>query len=106
MQLLFDQTRVPRTLSRAEWRVIYRNVRMTRRELAIESDRMVERLRKLPATSPEAVLIDRMRGEMIQRLVNPPLLLGPYQDDGPISLAQANERNAAAIRRFGAAPLP
>lgn len=84
MQLLFDQTRVPRSTTRNQWREMDRWRRVTERKLAVEVERKCDTLRKMTeqfvATGSTTVLLQRVQDDIIQHLVFPPLLLGPHQE--------------------------
>lgn len=72
MKLLWMPTRLPRTMSRREWREIYRWKRVEEK--------------KLRQMEIEAIRIAAMfdRAEMLDRIVNPPLLLHPLMQP-PVS---------------------
>ena len=72
MRLLFDQRKVPRSTSRAEWREIDRWCRTTRRELAEHELWQRDLLAVSGSTNP-------MRAHLIDAMINPPLVLGPHQ---------------------------
>lgn len=70
--VLFDLDQVPRTVRRKEWYAAWRQVRIARREQKQHGERDRELLKTLPAGP--------YRRELIDRMVNPPILLGPYMD--------------------------
>lgn len=72
MRLYFDQTRIPRSVGRSEWRRIQREVRVTRKELAKAEATRIDMLR-------DPTLPKHLREDLINHLINPPILLGPYQ---------------------------
>lgn len=74
LALCFNQTKVPRTVTRDEWREIDRWRRVTQRQLAKDAQAEIERLVVFGSTHPE------LARRMAERITNPPLLLGPYQD--------------------------
>lgn len=71
MELYFRMEEVPRSIGREEWYRIHRWTRIQRKELA-ESR---EKKRQLLFTTPPAIM-----QRIIDELVCPTLLLGPYMD--------------------------
>jgi hypothetical protein len=75
VRLYFDPRMLPRTMTRDEWRALDRWRRLIRKELAqqLEARReMIARLITDVSIFGRAAVLDDM--------VNPPLLLGPYMD--------------------------
>lgn len=73
MKLLFDITKLPRSTTREEWKLHERWARVTRKGLKHGEEQRLALLRK------RENLPERIRLSMIEDMVNPPLLLGPYQ---------------------------
>lgn len=73
--LQFDPSKIPRTISRQGWRKIWRWKRVTEKRLSEEFQKQHEAFVATGHLWPEHV-----RAEYLDKLVNPPLLLGPYQD--------------------------
>lgn len=71
MELYFRPEEVPRSIKRPEWYRIWRWTRIQRKELA-ES---MERKRKMLLAVPPSI-----RQDIINEMIYPPLLLGPYMD--------------------------
>lgn len=68
--LYFDPSKFPRTITRAEWRDIWRWKRETQKRIAQE---IVDRQNDLIFFG--TVMLPAQRKEIIERLVNPPLLV-------------------------------
>lgn len=84
--LLFDQTRLPRSMKRCEWVEIHRWRRTTQKRLKEETERHIDVLRQ-HIEEVHAFGSSMLRvSEAIGDIVNPPVLLGPYQDRGPLTL--------------------
>jgi len=71
MILLFDITKIPRTISREKWKELWRWKRVTLNDLA----QMNEQKHKLLGTD----IPDKIKLDIVDQLTNPPVLLGPYQ---------------------------
>jgi hypothetical protein len=70
VSLHFDPAKFPRTISRAEWREIWRWKRSTEKKLADEARRQVADLVAFGST-----MLPGVRAELIDNLVRPPLLV-------------------------------
>ena len=73
MVLLFDINKVPRSTTRAEWREMDRWRRSTEARLRAERYKQLEMLTIYGTTNPE------LAAELADRVINPPVLLGPHQ---------------------------
>jgi hypothetical protein len=75
--LLFDQKRLPRSMKREEWREVDRWRRITQRKLREATERDADAIRRareeLGAFGSATLLL------AAERLVNPPVLIWPYQ---------------------------
>ena len=69
-QVYFHLQSVPRTISRTEWYTTWRKVRMMQ-----NTQRLIERSERELLRTP---LPDNVRQDIFERMVNPPLLLGPW----------------------------
>ena len=76
MQLYFVPTKLPRTMSRKEWKECDRWRRVTQKKLAEEMQKKIDML----ATFGTTELEQRMKRDIINEAIYPPLLLGPYMD--------------------------
>lgn len=74
MKLLFDQTRLPRTMTREGWKECDRWRRTTQRKLSDETERRIEWMRAYGTSHPEIAL------SVAEDIINPPVLLGQYQE--------------------------
>lgn len=77
MILMFNPKVLPRTMTRKEWRDIDRWRRLTQKDLRAAAQREEETLRHMCedlGAFGTARLVQR-----IDRMVNPPVLIGPYQ---------------------------
>jgi hypothetical protein len=72
MKLYFDPQKLPRTIDRREWRELHRWQRLTKKELIKHEEELVQKL-KDPAYG-------HARNHIIDELVYPPLLFGPYME--------------------------
>jgi hypothetical protein len=72
MRLLFNPAKLPRTMTRKEWKEIDRWRRVVTRKLR---ESLEQRLSEVFIRGGEKFLID-----VLDEAVNPPLLLGPYQE--------------------------
>lgn len=70
----FHMPDVPRTINREEWYKIWQEVRRRRKEVAAWN---ISRSNLLTIELP-----DYMRKDIIEHLINPPLILGPYMNRG------------------------
>lgn len=80
LALMFDQTKLPRTMKRTEWQSIYRWKRQTQKQLREFAEREAEVLR---AAAVEAATFGTSiigLDHMVDGLIHPRLLIGPYQD--------------------------
>jgi hypothetical protein len=73
MQLLFDQNKLPRTMTRQQWRKCDRWRRSAQKILRQYTERRLEALIRIGTSNP--VLQD----ELLNEIINPPVLMGPYQ---------------------------
>lgn len=73
MMLVFDPTKVPRSIGREEWRLMHRWCRVASREISEQNTALIKNLGAFGSTHPEFV------ARAVERLVNPPILLGPWQ---------------------------
>ena len=73
--LAFNQSTLPRSMTRQEWREVDRWRRVTQKVLAEQARKRVDNLIAFGSSMPSW-----QRKDLIDRLVNPTLLLGPYQD--------------------------
>jgi hypothetical protein len=69
--VLFVLEKIPRTVGREEWYNIWRKVRRMRTEQKELDERICRLLPSMPT---------KIRQAEIDRIVNPPLLLGPYME--------------------------
>ena len=74
MVVVFDITKVPRHTTRQEWREAYRWVRVQRKVLKKQEDTKIELLRTHGDT-----MLPRMKQDLMNHLIYPPILLGPWQ---------------------------
>jgi len=73
MQLLFDQNKLPRTMTRQQWQECDRWRRSTQKILRQYTERRLEALIRIGTSNP--VLQD----ELLNEIINPPVLMGSYQ---------------------------
>lgn len=73
----FRMTECPRTLTRDEWRDIYRRVRVGRKWAREQTERSMDMIREFNENIPEHTMKD-----MIDMFVTPPIVLGPFMDRG------------------------
>lgn len=73
--LYFIMEKVPRTVGRKEWYEIYRKVRVQRKECRTQESRLQELLREKGKE-----MHPRIRRDIMDSLIYPPLILGPYMD--------------------------
>lgn len=73
LQLYFNSAKVPRTIGREEWKLCWRWVRVCRKRLA-------EQLEKERELLLWADLPSHIKHDIMDKMVNPPLLLGPHMD--------------------------
>lgn len=78
LQLYFVPTLLPRTISRKEWYDLWRWKRVMQQELTVAAWRETAFFREYGHT-----LTPEQRRDMLDRMVNPPILLGPYMDRQP-----------------------
>lgn len=72
--LLFDLRKVPRTLSKIEWKKAWRDKRLLENSLRKHN---ADEMKMLQTQGHK--LSDKQRKDLIDRIVNPPIVLGPYQ---------------------------
>lgn len=72
MKYYFDPTKIPRSVEKTEWKQIWRSKRMIVKRLAEQENEMRNRLR-------DKTLPNYVRKDIMDELVYPPLMLGPYQ---------------------------
>ena len=75
MNLYFVPSKFPRTISRAEWREIWRWKRVVEKRLAEEMQKQSAALGAFGS-----VMLPEARSEMIDKIVNPPLLVHNRMD--------------------------
>lgn len=73
LAIMLDIRRFPRSMSRKEWREIDRWRRVTQRRINEETARQLYNLGAYGTTHPE------IYRDVMERIVNPPMLMGPYQ---------------------------
>ena len=73
--LYFNPSKFPRTITRKEWRDIWRWKRVTEKQLAIEARAQIESLHYYGTTMPRHI-----RDEMLDNIINPPLLIHSRMD--------------------------
>lgn len=82
MILVFNPSRLSRSINRKEWKEIWRWKRVTEKQLAKSVEEQIGLLVAYGTTMPEY-----MRKDMIDVIVNPPLLMYPLpKDNQPIDL--------------------
>lgn len=67
----FHMESVPRTVTRTEWYKTWRQVRIDSKEHAKMAEKELKMFRSAP---------DHIREQMLDHMINPPLVLGPYMD--------------------------
>lgn len=72
MRYHLDLDKIPRSVDRTEWKEIWRNKRVKIKELAHQENEMRNRLR-------DKSLPSYVRKDIMEHLIYPPILLGPYQ---------------------------
>lgn len=72
-EVFFYMPRVPRTVTREEWYKAWRRVRVLKKETAALNKITAEQLHN-PA------LPQRIKKDIMDNLIYPPLILGPYMD--------------------------
>lgn len=72
MKLVFDITKIPRTTSREAWLKMDRWRRLCEKELSKHEAEMVQAL-------SDVMIYGQARIDIIDHLINPPILLGPHQ---------------------------
>lgn len=73
--LIFNPRKIPRTITRQEWKEIHRWRRVTQKNI----NEMIQLGRnRLTILGP-----GKQRDDLIDRMINPPVILGPYQDGPP-----------------------
>lgn len=82
MILVFNPSRLSRSITRKEWNEIWRWKRVTEKQLKKSIEEQIGLLVAYGTTMPEYV-----RKDMIDVVVNPPLLIYPFpKDDRPLYL--------------------
>lgn len=71
MKLLFNISKVPRSLSKVEWKKLWRWKRETVKRLAKHEEAKIEML--------QSDLPPHLKSDLMDHIINPPILLGPYQ---------------------------
>jgi hypothetical protein len=74
LKLLFVPEKIPRTITRKEWYEMWRWKRVTEKKLKEEVEKQFNFLRTYGTTMP-----DYQKKDLLDKLINPPLVLGPYQ---------------------------
>lgn len=74
VQLYFNPSKFPRTISRKEWKEIWRWKRVVQKQLVIELERMQEQLILYGTT-----ILPQAKADIIEKMVNPPLLIHDKQ---------------------------
>lgn len=72
--LHFNQTKIPRSVTRQEWKEIWRWKRITERKLNVTIQQEINDLVIFGSTIPQHI-----KSDILDKLAYPPLLLGPYQ---------------------------
>lgn len=72
MELIFQPDRIPRTMTRQEWKEAYRWLRQTRNILKKNLEEQIHLLNVYGNTMP-----DRMRNGIIDNIVYPPIIVFP-----------------------------
>ncbi len=80
MRLAFSQGKIPRSTTREQWLAMWRWKRITERELRKHEDEMLDLLREQTTNlsifgNTESEHVAKMRRDLIDRIVNPPLLI-------------------------------
>lgn len=75
VSLYWNPSKVPRTLTREQWKECYRWVRITRKRLREELQKQQQFLATYGTTMPQII-----KNDILDKMVNPPLLLGPYME--------------------------
>ena len=75
-RLVFNADKIARTTTRSEWREIDRWRRVTQRELSKHDAAMIAMLRE-PLSDLAAFGQAQMRADVIQSIVNPPIMVYP-----------------------------
>lgn len=75
LQLYFVPSKVPRTITRKEWYDCWRWLRITRKKLAeqLEQERMM-------LSVYGTTMLPEAKRDLMEKMINPPLLLGPYME--------------------------
>lgn len=82
MILVFNPSRLSRSITRKEWKEIWRWKRVTERQLAKSISEQIQLLATYGTTMPEY-----MRKDMIDAIVNPPVCIYPIPTDNqPVDL--------------------
>ena len=77
LALYFDPAKFPRTITRAEWKEIWRWKRITQKKLAEELNKQMNNFILFGSTWP-----DHIRDDFIYQTTNPPLLVHDKQELG------------------------
>jgi hypothetical protein len=78
MKLYFDPAKVKRTTTRQEWKEMHRWCRLATKELAKHEDELVRRVAEMQT---DLMLFGHARIDIMDELINPPLLLGPGMEE-------------------------
>ena len=73
MILVFDPTKLPRTMTRDEWREVHRWRRIADRRLRAETERRLVNMICYSTSHPE------IWAGFASEVIDPPILIGPYQ---------------------------
>jgi len=85
MRLYFVPTKLPRTMTRKEWKDCDRYRRITQKVLAQYEKEMLDLAAEMTTNAvlygtSESEQVRRMRQDLYDKIVNPPILLGPHMD--------------------------
>jgi hypothetical protein len=72
LQLLFDQTRLPRTMKRDDWKAVDRWRRVTKKVLERHTSQLT-----VAYILYGNMMSERQRAEVLDKMINPPLLVLP-----------------------------
>lgn len=75
LKLFFNPSMIPRTILRKEWYDIWRWKRTVEKQLAKDAEEARNNLITYGNTMPKYI-----KDDLINKMINPPLLLGPYMD--------------------------
>lgn len=72
MRYYLDLNKIPRSVCRIEWKKIWRDKRVIEKKLIVDEETMMTMLRL-------DNLDRKIRLDIMEKLIYPPLVLGPYQ---------------------------